>query len=126
MIDTALPIVTGLKSPESSATISPPGSVFESAPVKVRHGAVSEHALTSLPVEATKVRGAAWTVPATIPASTTATLVPNTLVGMSLLPPLCPDARRDADAGYFSGTRGNVRATNPRCQAHSARTASRA
>lgn len=56
---TALLIATVPKPPESSATISPPGSVLASAAENDRQGAAREQRFASLPYVATKVRGAA-------------------------------------------------------------------
>src|SRR5579864_2473312 len=54
-MEIALPIVTAPKSPESRTSISPPAAVCESAPEKVRHGALRVQALLSLPVADTQV-----------------------------------------------------------------------
>src|SRR5260370_31946096 len=51
-----LVIVTAPKPPGSSASISPPGAVFEKAPAKVLHGAVRVHGLASSPTPETQVR----------------------------------------------------------------------
>src|ERR1043166_7683570 len=42
--------------PGSSASISPPGAVFEMAPAQVLHGAVRLHGLASSPTPETQVR----------------------------------------------------------------------
>src|SRR3984893_18032708 len=52
----AFVMVTAPKPPGSSASISPPGAVFEMAPAKVLHGAVRLHGLASLPTPETQVR----------------------------------------------------------------------
>src|SRR6266446_4321074 len=51
-------ISTRPKSPGSRQLISPPGSVFASAPAKVLQGAVRLQGLLSSPVPDTQVRGA--------------------------------------------------------------------
>src|SRR5256885_6444817 len=58
-------IVTAPKPPESSASISPPSAVFETAPAKVLQGAVRLHGLASSPTPDTQVRVAcAWAMDA--------------------------------------------------------------
>ena len=52
----ALVIVTSPNPAGSSASISPPGAVFEIAPAKVLQGAVLEHGLASSPTPETHVR----------------------------------------------------------------------
>src|SRR5437899_12226765 len=51
----ALVIVTVPNAPGSSASISPPAAVLDSAPAKVAHGAVRLHGLASLPTPETQV-----------------------------------------------------------------------
>src|SRR5262245_33571227 len=52
----ALVMVSAPKPPGSSASISPPGAVFEIVPAKVLHGAVRVHGLASSPTPETQVR----------------------------------------------------------------------
>src|SRR5437773_9879898 len=54
-----LVMVTAPKPPGSSASISPPGAVFEIAPANVLQGAVRLHGFTSSPTPETQVR-VAW------------------------------------------------------------------
>jgi hypothetical protein len=61
-----LVIVIAPKPPGSSASISPPGAVFEMAPGKVLHGAVRLHGLASSPTPETQVR-LAWAFAVAIP-----------------------------------------------------------
>src|SRR5579864_4021906 len=51
-----LVMVSAPKPPGSSASISPPGAVFDSAPAHVLHGAVRLHGLASSPTPETQVR----------------------------------------------------------------------
>src|SRR5215469_9031037 len=55
-------IVSAPKPPGSSASISPPGAVFEIAPAKVLQGAVREQGLASSPTPEIQVR-VAWLYP---------------------------------------------------------------
>jgi hypothetical protein len=50
-----LVMVTAPNPPGSSASISPPGAVFEIAPANVLHGAAREHGLASSPTPETHV-----------------------------------------------------------------------